>query len=553
MLRLLIWTRVRMLWNTARASAPRHRLLAAGLGLLGLLLFAGLYLTFRGALALAPPGPPAAGLVRQIFFLLFLFLLAGAVPFVASTLLHSADYALLGAAPVSPRVVVAAKLLDATVTNATQFLVIGLPAILAAGSALLLPAPAWAALPPLVLLFVLLPSLLTALLLMAALSALGMRRVRAAIAAVNGVMALTVCLTIVAQTSELGLVGGLAAMHGHAPLAMSGHPPLTPGTTASLSPSTWFADVLVALAGPSPAGAAAPAAAILLTVAGLLAACLALGDRLLHAAALAEEGAGRVVMGARWTARSAKLLAPLAPPIAGLIRKDVRYILRDSVLMGQLAMPLILFCVPFLLGVQSPYHRALIAGELYPFAAMMVATILFMQSSILALSILGLEGRAFWLLLTSPNGGAAVLWSKWLAASAVSGAAAIALTTAAAFAFRGSAPQAAAHAAILALASTGLCGIGVGISAALPRFIYENPAHRVSAWALILGFCGSVLYVGLGGGVLGAAALAAARAPEQAAAIWAAGAALFALLTAVAAVAPMVVGAARISRYQWRH
>lgn len=542
-----------MLWNTARASAPRHRLLATGLGLFGLLLFAGLYLTFRGALALAPSGPPAAGLVRQIFFLLFLFLLAGAVPFVASTLLHSADYALLGAAPVSPRVVVAAKLLDATVTNAMQFLVIGLPAILAAGSALLLPAPAWAALPPLVLLFVLLPSLLTALLLMVALSALGMRRVRAAIAAVNGVMALTVCLTIVAQTSELGLVGGLAAMHGHAPLAMGGRPPLTSGTTASLSPSAWFADVLVALAGPSPTGAAAPAAAILLTVAGLLAACLALGDRLLHAAALAEEGTGRAVMGARWPAAGTGLLAPLAAPIAGLIRKDVRYILRDGVLMGQLAMPLILFCVPFLLGVQSPYRRALVVGELYPFAAMMVATILFMQSSILALSMLGLESRAFWLVLISPNGGAAVLWSKWLAASAVSSGAAIALTTAAAFAFRGDALQAAAHAAILALASAGLCGIGVGVSAALPRFVYENPAHRVSVWALILGFCGSVLYVGLGGGVLGAAALAATRAPEQATAIWAVGAALFTLLTAVVAVMPMVLGAGRISRYQWQY
>src|SRR5207244_1535126 len=144
-------------------------------------------------------------LVYQICYFLFLFLLAGAVPFVASTLLHAGDYALLSAAPIRPRDVVAAKLLDATVTNSLQFTVIGLPALAACAASLHLGPAGWLLMPAVVALFILLPALMTAFFLLLALSLLGMRRIRGAIAAVNAVMALGVCLTMVTQTSQIQL------------------------------------------------------------------------------------------------------------------------------------------------------------------------------------------------------------------------------------------------------------------------------------------------------------------------------------------------------------
>src|SRR5260221_209080 len=114
---LLVKIRVLSLWNVARFTASRHKLLSLGLGLFTSGLFLAIFLAFRLFLSLVHNPEDLRELIFEVFYFLFLFLLAGAVPFVASTLLHSSDYLLLSAAPVRPRAIVAAKLLDATVTN----------------------------------------------------------------------------------------------------------------------------------------------------------------------------------------------------------------------------------------------------------------------------------------------------------------------------------------------------------------------------------------------------------------------------------------------------
>src|ERR1043166_3120486 len=136
MFSLLVKIRVLSLWNVARYTASRHRLLAVGLALFSTALFVGIFLAFRLFLSLVHGQDDLRDLIFEVFYFLFLFLLAGAVPFVASTLLHSSDYLLLSAAPVRPRAIVAAKLLDAAIANSIQFTVIGVPAIAACGLAL---------------------------------------------------------------------------------------------------------------------------------------------------------------------------------------------------------------------------------------------------------------------------------------------------------------------------------------------------------------------------------------------------------------------------------
>src|SRR5882724_7785149 len=131
MFSLLVKVRLLSLWNVARYNATRHKLLSAGLVTAGLVMFALVFLGFLVFLELVRTEDETVELIYEIFYFLFLFLLAGAVPFVASTLLHSADYGLLFNAPVPPRTVIAAKLLDATVTNSLQFTVLGIPAIVA--------------------------------------------------------------------------------------------------------------------------------------------------------------------------------------------------------------------------------------------------------------------------------------------------------------------------------------------------------------------------------------------------------------------------------------
>src|SRR5207249_927620 len=100
------------------------------------------------------------------------------------------------------------------------------------------------------------------------------------------------------------------------------------------------------------------------------------------------------------------LLYAFQPSIAAMIAKDLRYVVRDNVLLSQLGMPAILFFVPAVLSVQQRGAFTRIGpGDMYPFAIGMTGVILFMQTSILSLSSVGLEGRAFWLALTSPNNG----------------------------------------------------------------------------------------------------------------------------------------------------
>src|SRR2546423_7678913 len=118
---LLVKVRIRSLWNVAAHSFARRPILCLFLTLLGACVFSGIFVGFRFFLHLTSSARQTQELIYHVFYFLFLFLLAGSVPFVASTLLQASDYALLSAAPIRPHAIVAAKLLDATVTNSLQF------------------------------------------------------------------------------------------------------------------------------------------------------------------------------------------------------------------------------------------------------------------------------------------------------------------------------------------------------------------------------------------------------------------------------------------------
>ena len=536
---LLIKIRLMSARNIALDSLRRQTLLTLALAILGVGLFAAVYFAFYVFFRYSERLGVFDEIIYQVFYFLFLFLLAGAAPFVAATLLQSADYALLFNAPAPPRAVIAAKLLDATVTNSVQFSILGLPAIAACAAALNLPVFGWLALIPLTLLFVLLPALLTALGLLLLLALFGIRRLRAAIAALNAVMALVVCATIVLEAAHLPRPGAL-------------HLALTPAPspTAHAAPSAWFARVMISFAGGgnSALSALAEMSAMALGIAALYGICVLFGARLLSAANVAEEESATV--GAK--VRSSRIRRWLfSAPVAALIAKDFKYMRRDSILLSQLGMPMILFCVPFLLAFQDAKFR--LRDELLPSASMMIAIILFMQTSILSLSSIGLEGRSFWILLTAPNGAGRILLAKWVMSASLTGGIGVGLTVFSGVIFRASFVYMACQSLLILCCAGALCGMGVGISAALPRFLYENPAHRVSGWALILGFFATMGYLIL-------TALMAFGAwyttvnwqlREYERFIYTFTALLYLSMTLVAIVLPIAIGARRLAEYEW--
>src|SRR5437764_1106257 len=97
---LLIKIRIASLQNMAQEQLKRSAWIFVSMALLGICLFAAILFGFQFLFHLADEMSLLRETLYQVFYLLFLFLLAGSTPFVASTLLQSADYNLLFSAPI---------------------------------------------------------------------------------------------------------------------------------------------------------------------------------------------------------------------------------------------------------------------------------------------------------------------------------------------------------------------------------------------------------------------------------------------------------------------
>ncbi len=542
---LLIKVRVAGILNMVQEQFRRSAWVASGMASLGTVLFVAILFGFQFLFRIAGEMSLLREMLYQVFYFLFLFLLAGSTPFVASTLLHSSDYSLLFSAPIPARSVLAAKLVDATVTNSLQFMVLGVPVLVAGALALPLNFVGWLILPLLIVLFVLVPALFTALGLLLLLAALGAPRLRAAITLLNAVLASVACITIVLESPHLPVHPGMD------PFAAVSTELGRSSPAAHIVPSAWFVDVLTGLAGAHGSGGALAMVAVLkigALVVFLWVCCIALGSRLISAANLAEAGSTRIA------SNDSEVSGGLSSsPLGALLRKDWKYLKRDSILMSQLCMPLILFAVPFILTLQDPSRKQY--GETYYFAAAIVGVILFMQTSILSLSSVGLESRAYWIVMTAPVTAEKLLAAKFLLSTLFSAAVGVTLTLIAALLFGAGIAAAAIEVGFVIVSAAALSGLGVGLAAAFPRFIYENPAHRVSVWALVLGFFASTAYIMVSGILFAAAWVVASNLPPGSATIAAYGVATFfyLVISACAIWAPISLGARRIQGYQWEH
>jgi ABC-2 type transport system permease protein len=374
---------------------------------------------------------------------------------------------------------------------------------------------------------------------------LGYSRVRAATATVNVLLGAVVCVVVVAQVTGLRLQEGLSGL-----VSSSSNPS---GKVAFLPPWAWFGQSLNALAhGDYRSFWSATAICTAVTVAlGWIA--VVLGERVWVAGSLAE-GSGAVRYRYREPSSRRGLMATLVPaPLAAVLGKEFRYLWRDPLLVSQAGMPMILFVVPFIMAGNPAMGRAVGQDEMFAFCIFMVLAVLYMQASILSASSIGLEGRAFWAYLISPNNAQTLLLGKWLASWLISGGLACVLIIIAGLAFQAQLTDVVVLCAAAAGSAAGLCGIGVGISAALPRFTFENPAHRVSPLALIFGFGAGVLYSGIGWSTLGATWYATVTWPRYGLLVSCVGVSAFALLTLFAVMVPLGIGIERISNLEWEH
>jgi ABC-2 type transport system permease protein len=546
MFAILVRYRLLAASNAARSLTPRQRWISVVLSLVSLALAAGVYGGFRLVMLFRGTGSGGPALAHELVYATFLFMLAGSVPFLAATLLHPGDLALLGTAPVRPAHVLAVRLVEGATAGALQFAPIGAPALAACCAGLGYSGSQWLLLLPVAVVLIMLPAAATAALLLAAVAVLGPERVRGAVAAVNVVLGSLVCLTAVSQVTGLRMQEGLAGL-----AAGSASPS---GWLAKLPPWSWLAEAIVAPTSGDPARYAAAlgmAGAVTIALSWL---AIAIGARFLTDGRLSGADHGRIRARAAAPRSDASAIERhSAGPLGAMVAKDMRYILRDTLLLSQAGMPMILYLVPFVMAINPVFRAQTSSDELFAFGILMVLAVLYMQASILSLSSVGLEGRAFWLILGAPNRIRTALAAKWLVSWALSAASGVTMVVLSGLAFVADANTVAVLAGSVAISAGGLCGIGVGLAAALPRFTFENPAHRVSPLAIVLGFGLGVAYSAFAWGVLGATWYAGAHWPVHASAIHAAGLGVFGLATLVAVLAPLSAGSHRLGGLEWEH
>ncbi len=550
-LRLLLRVRKQALCNSARFSSPTARRVGLGLFVGALGLFVCVFWAFASLLRAAHGQSPEAqaALIEQTHLWVFLFLLAGGVPFVSGVLLAPSDEALLLAnAPSSPAALVAARLIDAVVVASSQFVVLGVPLLFACAWALHI--PFWAG--PIVLFLVVLeitvPALLVALLLLGFARAFGVRRVKGAVAMANALLAVALCLLSVQAISRQSSHGiSVATVAASARAAAQAQQP----TVEALLPSAWAARSLFALANADGAEAAKNLTLLTATCAALIAACIVLGRRVLVGDLLLSDTNAR--SGKNGWETLIERLPFVSPPLRGLLAKDARYVSRDLVLWSQIGTPLILFFVPFIIGAQisSGTSSGSSTSDLLLLCAGVTLTIAYMETSILGLSALGLEGRGFWLVLSAPVSPGLLLRAKWTGAFVASLVFCVPLWIIAGLVYAAGLPLLVIGTAVLVVACAALCGLAVGISGIFPRFVYDNPAHRASVSALVWGFVFASGYVLFGGAFLGLSWFGAAQWPEQRTTFWAIGVACFVVLSLAALFVPLLLARKRLEILAW--
>jgi len=567
---ILVRARLRMLYNSARHAPPTQKFVVTGLAFLAMFLIFGIGFGTSVLVRLAqdtndpnnsgPLTSSAAALVSKIYEYLFFFLLAGAVPFVATTLFQADDLNLLFTTPIVPRSVVGAKLVDAIVANGTQFMVLGVPVLVGLGCALRLGFVGWMWLVVATLFLLVIPPTATAAVLLITAKVLGMRRVRVVVMLVSIGLGLAITLLAIVGTNQITSAGRINYQQIRTQLQRSEVIHRNTSKTAvvltdnapSWLPSSWAFEILQDTAGGNSVGKQGGMGLLKLALcAGVLVPfCLLLGQNVFSSEAFLETTDSSYIKPSSRTTRH-PLLRLLPVQLAGMVTKDIKYIKRDTILLGQIGTALILFLVPYLIK-SSGGPRDESAQDLYGYLALaMLLLITYMITSVISLTSIGLEGKSGWIVIGGPISRGTLLRSKWLLSFTLSLSIVTILTLVcwASFGWNWSITLIAIGGWISACFA--LSGLGVGLSGLFPRFIYENPAHRASVWALILGFYFSTGYIVACILIWAVCYLALLRSMAPLHVIQAIGITSCIAVSALTGIVPVTLAERRLESYEW--
>lgn len=489
MLALILLFRVQWLsiQNGIRTMAP-DRVWGAVLvfWVLGMGLWAAV-LGLIGVMRSVEPGDEAR-VVHQLYYLYFLFMLTSALPHAVGSFLMSRDYELLMTLPLRSSDVIRAKLLQSSLGNVAQLAPIILAGVCAVAVYYRLSLAEWPVMVLSILPFLVIPGLLVAALVVLIWLRFGSGSVRKISLMGSLVLGGLVMWEVASRFTGLQLSyrpgSGFESAVWRVP---------QPASYTYWLPSGWSAESVVALA----SGNTQLAWSGVAMSWAMLAVCWLLVSVFVVRAFRKTgffAGADRIAAVAVGTGRGRAL-----SPFWGLARKDLTAMWRDDVLIGQLLMPLYLIVVPLVMRQRIDPQNT---DQIFFFSSAIMVAVLYIQNSIISLSSIGFEGRAFWLIRTSPLDLRRVLWSKALTASIYTTVTCCIPWSTFSLLFRWSVYEWLGGLAVIVWGCISLCACGVGLSAVFPRYVVENTGQRVSPSALLAGFMVysvlTILAVGLG-------------------------------------------------------
>lgn len=527
----LLSSRYRMAVNTVAQASWRQRWIWIGLGI-G---WAGLIFVLAWEIRFVARDAITHRMVQSAFLYLGALMLASGAPQLFSTLFLSPDIQWLRSSPTPLRLTVAIKLLDGLFVGGRVFLPVLIASWAAIGSALGLSAVGWVFTGFLWLIYTATIALVGSSLILGLTLLVGPGRVRQALAALQ--LGVPVALLI----GLIGSVGDLESVLRFDRLPM---PP-----SFEYTPADWAAKAALGFSIGSWSHVLLGTA--LLIGFGVFAYLLSimLGERIydnpdaFEKAAQLKEGKVSSALTERHR-RSA---------LSALVVKELRLLRRDPMTLYQTLTPLLLLGLPLALELKFPMRGSSDLITTVTFA--LIGGMLYLQTSVLALSSVGLDGRAYWLIQSSPATPLVALLAKQISTILVCVGSAWAglLFYSILFAIPFWLSLGAFAAALLA--GSALAGIGVGISAAFPKFDWDHPGQRVSFWALLWGFVSFSAYV-LAVGLIayGASYIGAnfefARASDYYW-VWAAGIVWLIVASLFCALAPIVWGSYALARLGW--
>ena len=395
MLGLLLQNRLHALINSLRRSGKkgRRRILGyIGLIILPLVVLINMYAMMEAMMASPELGLPAILLlVRNLLLGIFIMLLFSGLALVLHIFFLSRDLPLLLSAPISLSTIFQFKFIETTSANSTLFFGIALPVLVSAGIAIHAPLLFWILLVPLSLLFLAIPTGLSALLAMGLVSVMPARRAKNISAIFLSLISIAIWLGFQMLRPER-IHPGAAGLPGQNYLELGGR-------LAAWFPSDWLVNALMHTA--ARRAAAAGVNILLLFGAGAL---LYSGAAALLGRALRRDTFSGVESGTR-SRRVSRQIARSTPAgksglFATLVRRDFKLIFRDT---QQLIQILLFTTMMVLLPFLNRTNMAAESEELahyYPFFFLFIFSTLI--SSTISTRMIPMERTAFGLFKLAP-------------------------------------------------------------------------------------------------------------------------------------------------------